>query len=173
LVDIVNYASYICFQFITNLKSLKLKAGTNAKMSKGTISDLNRALIEIVWHFGPKGLDGECCENLSMPEFLALDKIANTQDCRVQKIGQLLGFTKSGATRIVNRLEKNGYVQKIKSYEDARVCCVLITQQGENVLNSTDERYSKELEQLLSRMPEKNVPQMKELLKGMAKALRD
>ena len=142
-------------------------------MNKRKISDLSRALIEIVRHFGPKGLNGECCENLSMPEFLALDKIANTEDCPVQNIGQLLGFTKSGATRIVNRLEKNGYVQKIKSFEDGRVCCVAITLQGENVLASTDERYSKEIEQLLSRMSDKNAPLMKALLKDMARALRD
>ncbi len=142
-------------------------------MNKRKISDLSRALIEIVRHFGPKGPNGECCENLSMPEFLALDKIANTEDCPVQNIGQLLGFTKSGATRIVNRLEKKGYVQKIKSFEDGRVCCVVITPQGENVLASTDERYSKEIEQLLSRMSDKNAPHMKALLKDMARALRD
>lgn len=142
-------------------------------MNKRKISALSRALIEIVRHFGPKGLNGECCENLSMPEFLALDKIANTEDCPVQNIGQLLGFTKSGATRIVNRLEKSGYVQKIKSFEDGRVCCVVITPQGENVLALTDERYSKEIEQLLSRMSDKNAPLMKALLKDMARALRD
>jgi DNA-binding MarR family transcriptional regulator len=130
-------------------------------------------LIEIVRHFGPKGLNGECCENLSMPEFLALDTISNTEHCPVQNIGQLLGFTKSGATRIVNRLEKKGLVQKIRSVEDGRVCCVVITPQGENVLASTDERYSKEIEHLLSRMSDKNAPRMKELLKDMARALRD
>lgn len=47
-----------------------------------------------------------------MPEFIALDKIFNTKNCPVQDIGLALGFTKSGATRIVNRLEKKGYVQK-------------------------------------------------------------
>ena len=32
---------------------------------------VSRALREIVWQFGPKGLDGQCCQDLSMPEYLA------------------------------------------------------------------------------------------------------
>ena len=72
------------------------------------ISELSRSLLEIVWHFGPKGLNGECCDNLTMPEFIALDKVSSTKDCPVQDIGISLGFTKSGATRVVNRLEKKG-----------------------------------------------------------------
>ncbi|MCK8603738.1 MarR family winged helix-turn-helix transcriptional regulator [Desulfoferrobacter suflitae] len=95
-------------------------------MNKTQMPELSRALIEIVWHFGPKGLDGQCCENLSLPEFLALDKVAGTKDCPVQEVGHALGFTKSGATRIVNRLEKKGYVEKVRSDEDARVCCVIV-----------------------------------------------
>jgi DNA-binding MarR family transcriptional regulator len=35
----------------------------------------------------------------------------------VQDVGLQLGFTKSGATRIVNRMEKKG-LQKIKSHAD-------------------------------------------------------
>ncbi len=134
--------------------------------------ELSRALIEIVWHFGPKGLDGQCCGNLSLPEFLALDKVADTNDCPVQDVGLTLGFTKSGATRIVNRLEKKGYVEKIRSYEDARVCCVVITKDGESVLKSATEKYSKELERLLSRMPEESWPRMTELLITMASVLK-
>ena len=50
------------------------------------ISELSRSLLEIVWHFGPKGLNGECCDNLTMPEFIALDKVSSTKDCPVQDI---------------------------------------------------------------------------------------
>lgn len=142
-------------------------------MTRNKASEISRALIEIVWHFGPRGLDGECCENLSMPEYLALEKVTESSDCAVQDIGVRLGFTKSGATRVVNRLVKKGYVQKIKSHEDGRVCCVLATEAGRKVLTSTHDRYSRQLEQLFSRMPEQLVPDMEELLKTLARAARD
>ncbi len=141
------------------------------KMSGKNLSEINRALIDIVWHFGPKGLNGECCGNISMPEFIALDKIFNTKNCPVQDIGLALGFTKSGATRIVNRLEKKGYVQKKRSYDDARICCVVITRSGKEILDSTDAHYSEEFEKLFSKLPKELRHAIKQSLKALAGAL--
>lgn len=141
-------------------------------MTQSAISDISRALIEISWHFGPKGLNGECCENLTMPEFIALDKISATSQCAVQDVGYSLGFTKSGATRIVNRLEKKGYVQKIKSHEDARVCCVEITKSGERVLSSANTRYMEQFHTIAAKMTDYSVADTVNMLTAMAKALK-
>jgi DNA-binding MarR family transcriptional regulator len=135
-------------------------------------SELPRSLIEIVWHFGPKSLDGICCENLSMPEFIALEKISITQNCPVQDIGIKLGFTKSGATRIVSRLEKKGFVKKHKFPNDARVCCVTITSKGQQALDSAGGICASKLERLISRIPDNARAKVKESLTAMAKALR-
>lgn len=143
-------------------------------MNKSTIkiSEISRSLIEFAWHFGSKGLNGECCEDITMPEFMALDKISNTWNCKVQDIGIALGFTKSGATRIVNRLESKGYIQKMTSTKDARVCCVIITGEGEKVIKNADSKYKEKLEHLISKMPENQRNGVKEILISMAQALR-
>lgn len=143
---------------------------TNKKIG---ISELSRSLIEIAWYFGPKGLNGECCEDISMPEFLALDTVSKTSFCPVQEIGITLGFTKSGATRIVNRLANKGYVRKMTSSEDARICCVTITEEGEKVIQNADARYKERLEHLVSKMPENQKSRAKDLLSSMARALRE
>jgi DNA-binding MarR family transcriptional regulator len=142
-------------------------------LSKANISELSRALIDIGWHLGPKGLNGECCESLSMPEFIALDKIANTQDCPVQDIGQVLGFTKSGATKIVNRLEKKGCIRRVKSLADGRICCLVITTSGEGILKAADENYSAKFETMLKRMPKQYAPHLTKYFKAVAKAIRE
>lgn len=139
---------------------------------KTGISELSRSLIEIAWYFGPKGLNGECCEDISMPEFMALDTVSKTRFCPVQEIGIALSFTKSGATRIVNRLESKGYVRKMTSSEDARVCCVIITGEGEKVIKNADARYKEKLEELFSKMPESQRSGAIELLNSMARAIR-
>lgn len=141
-------------------------------MKQSTISDISRSLIDIAWHFGPKGLNGECCENLTMPEFIALDKVSTTSHCAVQDVGHSLGFTKSGATRIVNRLEKKGYVQKVKSHEDARVCCVEITKSGKGVLSSADSRYRKQFHAIAAKMPEHSLADTVKMLSAMGNALK-
>ncbi len=139
-------------------------------MEKCVISDISRALIEIAWYFGPRGLNGKCCENLTMPEFKALDKIAATRNCAVQDIGYSLGFTKSGATRIVNRVERKGYVKKIRSSDDARVCCVRMTKTGEQVLLLAKERYMENLHNIVSKMKGHSLDEVAEVLTAMAEA---
>jgi len=141
-------------------------------MKQTAISDISRSLIEIAWHFGPKGLNGECCDNITMPEFIALDKVATSPNCPVQDVGYSLGFTKSGATRIVNRLEKKGYVEKVKSHIDARVCCVEITKAGEQVLLSANSRYMEQFYALVSKMSEYSLADIVDVLTSMARALK-
>lgn len=140
----------------------------NDPLNSGGVS---RALLEIVWQFGPKGLDGECCEDLSMPEFLALEAAALKKDCPVQHIGNKLGFTKSGATRIVNRLEKKGYIQKIRSLDDARICCVVPTEQGKRILDSVSDYYANRLKSVLTKVPEDQTANIINAIHEMAKAL--
>lgn len=137
-----------------------------------SISEFSRSLIEIAWHFGPKGLNGECCDDLTMPEFIALEKVSTTQNCPVQDVGYALGFTKSGATRIVNRLEKKGYVTKVKSCEDARICCVVITEKGEAVLESVNAWYITQFDELVSKIPPDTFSEVVYGLRVMANALK-
>jgi len=141
-------------------------------MSKAVVSYLPRCLIELAWYFGPKGPNGECCDNLTMPEFIALEKVQTTRDCPVQHVGSSLGFTKSGATRIVNRLEKKGYVNKARSSDDARVCCVEITESGEKVLASANSRYLEQFNLLLSKMPDHSGADVAAVVTAMAAAMR-
>lgn len=141
-------------------------------MKKPGISDISRSLILIAWYFGPKGLNGDCCENLTMPEFMALDKVAAQTNCAIQDVGFSLGFTKSGATRIVNRLEKKGYVKKLKSHKDSRVCCVEITRSGERVLLSTDSRYLEQFHTIRSKIPNRSSDDIVDLLTTIANAVK-
>lgn len=141
-------------------------------MKKTEISELSRSLIEIAWYFGPKGLNGECCDNLTMPEFIALEKVSTSPDCSVQNIGYSLGFTKSGATRIVNRLEKKGYVEKVRSIEDARICCVEITKKGEQVLTAANSRYLEEFNNLVSKMTGYSFADVAGVVNAMARSIK-
>lgn len=135
-------------------------------------SEISRALLEVIWHFGPRGLNGQCCADLSMPEYMALEKVANTPNCPVQEIGTVLGFTKSGATRVVNRLEKKGYIVKKKSSEDGRICCLVLTPGGEAMIRSVAAHYDEKVGRLLARLPERTGHGIKEAMSALAGALQ-
>lgn len=134
--------------------------------------ELSRLLADILWYFGPKGLDGECCRDLTMPEFMALAKVSGTMDCPVREIGSTLGYTKSGATRMVDRLEGKGLVSRARSETDGRICCVKITRKGENSLNAAFSVLREQLDELFSMMPGDSVKLVIDALSLMAKAAR-
>lgn len=136
------------------------------------ISELSRSLALVAWHFGSKGLNGECCGDLSMPEFIGLDQISSTPNCSVQEVGNYLGFTKSGATRVVKRLEKKGYIKKLKSPEDGRVCCMTLTEKGKEILNHVDQQYTQQFEGLKSKMPRLSAPKIEQIVVDLARGVK-
>jgi len=115
-----------------------------------------RALVdlleEVVSTFGAQGSEEYCCEDVSYVEYRALRVLSKIPFCTMQDLGQQLGFTKSGATRITDRLEIKGYVRRERSEDDHRICCVTLTEKGcslvERVVDDLALRTGTSLERL-------------------------
>ncbi|MGV8124796.1 MAG: MarR family winged helix-turn-helix transcriptional regulator [Candidatus Xenobiia bacterium LiM19] len=105
--------------------------------------DLVELLDEVLWKFGGQSPEGYCCEDVSYVEYRALRIVARAETCAMQNIGQQLGFTKSGATRIIDRLERKGYAQRERYKEDHRVCCVTLTDAGRFLVERIVEDFSR------------------------------
>ena len=67
------------------------------------ISGVYALIQELSWYFGNQGFNGECCEDLSLVEFMALKKVYEHDNITIQEIGKALNFTKSGASKIIDR----------------------------------------------------------------------
>ena len=70
----------------------------------------------------------------------------------MQTIAQALGFTKSGATRVVDRLEAKGMAKRAPSADDGRVCCVHITEAGEAMIAQVDADTQEQIAQVLAKI---------------------
>jgi len=118
------------------------------------VSVKNMAVLikDIVWHFGAQGLDGQCCVNLSAPEARALRLISGRQLCSMREIARGLSFSKSGATRVIDRLEKKGLAERKRSPEDGRVCCVEITAPGEALIGQINRENEQQIGKVLSKL---------------------
>lgn len=121
-------------------------------MRSVSAKDFDPLIREIVWRFGARGLEGQCCGELSPPEFRALRTASDQHKCSMQEIAHRLGFTKSGATRVVDRLEKKGLVQRMRSPEDGRVCCVEVTPPGKALINTVTLENEERIAKILSKM---------------------
>jgi len=137
-----------------------------------SISSLANNLVEIMWKFGPQGLDKQCCDNLSMTEYRAMTVISEIRSCSVQDVAKQLGFTKSGATRIANRLEKKGFITKERWEQDNRICCLHATPGGQKALGNASLEFTKSLKTVLAAMPEDQRNNLADSLNVMAKAIK-
>lgn len=106
------------------------------------LTDIYNLIQELSWYFGNQGFDGECCDDLSLVEFMALKNVHDKNNSSVQKIGKALNITKSGASKIIDRLENKGYVLRIQCSADERVCCVGITDKGKEAITQIVDRYT-------------------------------
>lgn len=136
------------------------------------LPDIYNLLQEIAWHFGSHGFNGECCEDLSLVEFMALKKVYENNNFSIQEIGNALDFTKSGATRIVDRLESKGYIIRERSPIDGRVCCVTATSKGAEVITRIMVSNTSYLEDVLKDFEPQKVQNIRDTLKMLVKAVQ-
>lgn len=139
---------------------------------KQSIIDIYDSLQEIAWHFGSHGINGECCDDLSFVEFIALKNISKSNEYSIQEIGNVINFTKSGATRIINRLEKKGYVLRKNSSIDGRICCVTSTEKGNAAIANIMMNYTVYLETVLSNFDQQKVELIGEVLHDFVNAVQ-
>lgn len=125
------------------------------------ITAIYNALQEITWHFGSHGVNGVCCADLSFVEFIALKKIHENNECSIQSIGKTMNFTKSGATRIINRLESKGYVNRENSPIDGRICCVSITDKGIKAILQIAANYTSYLDEVMKDLDQLTIGQIR------------
>ena len=129
-------------------------------------------LQEATWLFGNRAFDGACCEGLSYMEYQALAEMERTENCSIQNIGKAIRFTKSGATRIIDRLERKGYAQRQRSAADGRVCCVAITSRGKSVTSKITENYAACLDDVLKDLDVRSLEMISDALGFLIAAAR-
>lgn len=136
------------------------------------IPDIYNLLQEIAWHFGSHGFNGECCGDLTLVEFMALKKIYENNNFSIQEIGNAINFTKSGATRIIDRLENKGYVTRERSPIDGRVCCAMVTYKGKEAITKIMENYTVYLQNVLKEFEPQKIEHIRDTLEMLVNAVQ-
>lgn len=136
------------------------------------IPDIYNLIQELSWYFGNQGFDGKCCGDLSLVEFMALKNVHGKDNITIQEIGNELNITKSGASKIIDRLENKGYVLREQSSIDGRVCCVSTTDKGIEVITKILERYTTYVGEMLKDFETNAVDNVKNVLEVLVTSVR-
>jgi len=130
-------------------------------------------LQDIAWFLRPHGQDDPCCGDLTAAEVRALSNTQPDQCPTVQDIARSLGVTRSGATRVVDRLEGRGLAHRCCSSVDRRCTCVEITPTGQAALSDAVACFEGLLNELLAPLPPKQRTDLENSLASLAKLIRD
>lgn len=140
-------------------------------MSK-EIAEIYKSIQELSWRFGNHGFNGECCGDLSLVEFMALKSIRENNQITIQEVGNALNFTKSGASKIIDRLESKGYASREHSPIDGRVCCVSITRKGNETVSTIMKNYTEYLNTVLKEFEPETIQAIGHTLAVLVNALQ-
>ena len=86
---------------------------------------------------------------LSWFELLSAVKSSPTGRPRMSELADWLTLSRGGITKLVDRLEQAGYIERVSCAEDRRSLHAALTPAGENMLEEMQSVYETELEQHL------------------------
>jgi DNA-binding MarR family transcriptional regulator len=91
---------------------------------------LSAAVAELVRVYQFRDRDRICCHDISVTQGNALEMLARRGPMRAQALAECLRLDKSTTTRVVDALERKGYVQRASDPVDARALSLRITRAG-------------------------------------------
>jgi DNA-binding MarR family transcriptional regulator len=120
-------------------------------------NDLVRLEIE-VWNAVDARLKSEF--GLPLTHYEPMSVIGRLPGCRVYDIAAELGITAGGTSKLVDRIEANGYCRRLPNPADRRSSLLELTPEGRRVLDEADVAFDDELRRLLgSAVPERTLRQ--------------
>ncbi len=113
-------------------------------------NELDR-LERILGQIGP---DEICCEGLSARQTAILRTLAAQEGARLSDLAQCSCISPSAMTRVVEKLEKQGLVQRVRgSQPDGRAAMVRITPAGRAVRRRIDQLMRDRVQAILDQIP--------------------
>ncbi|MNF25296.1 transcriptional repressor MprA [compost metagenome] len=92
--------------------------------------DLYEALNQLVRVYQFRDRDRICCYDVSVTQSYAIESLVKKGALRLQALAEELFLDKSTASRVVDALERKGYVVRVEDVEDRRAVQVQATAAG-------------------------------------------
>ena len=91
---------------------------------------LHSALSDLVRVYQFRDRDRICCYDISVTQCYALEVLVTDGLMRSQALAECLLLDKSTTTRVVDALERKGYVERSPAEDDARAVSLAVTRSG-------------------------------------------
>jgi len=117
------------------------------------VNEFARELLTICRAFGMFEREAVCCGTVSVPQCVALQALLEGER-DVSGLAEMLGVTAGAATRLVDGLERRGFVARRRTDEDRRRVVVSLSGAGEAEAARLRDMTARALGAVLERVPE-------------------
>ncbi len=131
---------------------------------------LHAALADLVRVYQFRDRDRICCYDISVTQCYALEALADHGPMRSQALAKLLLLDKSTTTRVVDALERKGYVERRTDEEDARALSLRITSNGRSLYDTINHALIAQQAELLADLDPQVRASITDVIRRLAKA---
>lgn len=110
---------------------------------------------------------------LTQPQFSVLEALGHLGPLTIGEIGKKMLVTGGCMTVIIDNLERDGLVERIRSTEDRRVIKVGLTAKGNELFQRIFRQHAARITELASVLSEEEQRQLSDLLKKLGLALKE
>ncbi|GAB2552429.1 DNA-binding MarR family transcriptional regulator [Gracilibacillus alcaliphilus] len=135
-------------------------------MTKETerIADIEKELRYIAGIIKQKGREILHNYPVTTPQFVALQYLLEHGDLTLGELSKKINLAFSTTTDLVDRMEKNDIVERVKDTKDRRVVRIHLLDKGREIINEVIEKRQKYLGEVLSNVKEEDMEQLSRLL---------
>lgn len=112
------------------LKTAPAQDTRAAEGSSQAAEELHAAVSDLVRVYQFRDRDKICCYDVSVTQCYALEVLAEKGPMRSLTLAEHLRLDKSTVTRVVDALERKGYVERKREADDSRALALAITSPG-------------------------------------------
>jgi DNA-binding MarR family transcriptional regulator len=126
----------------------------NPRSNDGTVQKWWDELERLSRILGQIGPDEVCCDGLSQRQTAILRVLVSSEGARLSDLAALSGITPSAMTRVLEKLEARGLVERVRGkHADGRAAMVRITAAGRRTRKLLDELMRSRTRQIMDSIP--------------------
>ncbi len=146
-------------------------AGAAGGPLAGDALQLRRALVELQRAYASRARERICCHDISVTQCWALEALVRKGALTLNELAAELYLEKSTASRVVDALERKGYLRRTRHETDARALSLRITAEGERLYARIEAELLERERRLLSDFDPEVRTALVELIGRLAEAV--
>ncbi|MBM6619789.1 MarR family winged helix-turn-helix transcriptional regulator [Bacillus suaedaesalsae] len=152
---------------------MKQDQPTEREMVDSTVAETEKSLRYISGIIKQKGREMLNQYTITPPQFVALQWLLENGDMTIGELSNKMYLAFSTTTDLIDRMEKNELVVRVKDENDRRVVRIHLLPEGGRIIEEVIEKRQKYLEEVLSAFSQDEIIMLEKLLGKLHQEMKE